>query len=703
MSQLLMVNIEWTSQQKQGLQEMKLRVSAALLAAASMSALIAGPAFAQESTAGGDSDSIVVQGYKVIPATLAIPTTLLDTPRSIEVVEADVWEDRNVTHPNEALRMTAGFAQSGTYGGFRPGYSLRSFGVNRILDDGFNVIGTSGARTSELAAFSRIEVLKGPAGAEYGNISSGGIINFVSRLPTGQQAFDVSAQFDSHGQRRGVIDADLGDLGSDVGLRVAAAYENSDSFRDYLNKESVFISPALRWNPGENTRVSIVLRHQEATGVFDQMFPSSPLVLDLPVERFFGEPTDSADFRTTLGRIWIEHDFSENITLRVGANRSRTKYTNSFWSARGSVNVAQRSFTQVGVTEKNTIDETVLQANLRGSYDLAGGWRSDTLFAMEAQREQVRPMSQSGTASVTNFLDAPVYGRIFPTLPDVFRTEKQEWLAATVQQQFTLRHTLTLNAGVRVDFSHVSRLNEPTNEFNELDSTNASPFVGISYRPLPWLSVYANYATSFSNQIGTQLANGANPDPLLGRQFEGGIKVGSSDGRLAGTVSVFEVTQRNVLTASEIAGVSIQTGEVRTRGFEVDVSTEIFEGMHTQLAYTYLDAEVTEDTIIAPGTSRLTNNKHNFNLWTEYRPAFAGGFGLGAGVFHVGSRHTSDTSGFTLPAYTRLDASLSYEAGDWRTTLYVENLTDEKYFYTSGPVLAPQAPLTASLRVAKRF
>ncbi|RYE68940.1 MAG: TonB-dependent receptor, partial [Oxalobacteraceae bacterium] len=233
--------------------------------------------------------------------------------------------------------------------------------------------------------------------------------------------------------------------------------------------------------------------------------------------------------------------------------------------------------------------------------------------------------------------------------------------------------------------------------------TNASPFVGVSYRPIPWLSLYANYATSFTNQIGTQLVGGGNPDPLLGRQFEGGIKAGTADGRLAGTVSVFEVTQRNVLTASDVPGVSIQTGEVRTRGVEVDVSTELFEGMHTQIAYTYLDAEVTEDTVIVPGTKRLTNSKHNFNLWAEYRPEFAGGFGLGAGVFYVGPRQTSDTGGFTLPEYTRVDASMSYEADDWRATIYLENITNEKYFYTRGPVLAPQAPFTVSLRVAKRF
>ncbi|RYE69450.1 MAG: hypothetical protein EOO81_08550, partial [Oxalobacteraceae bacterium] len=211
------------------------------LSAVALSAAIATPAAAQDNEAEGTGEgvlaedgSILVSGYRVAPSTLGIPTTLLETPRSIEVVEADVWEDRNVTHPNEALRLTAGFAQSGTYGGFRPGYSLRSFGVNRILDDGFNSIGTSGARTSELAAFSRIEVLKGPAGAEYGNISSGGIINFVSRLPTGDQSFEMSAQLDSHGQRRAVVDADFGKVSGDLGLRVTAAYENSDSYRDYL-------------------------------------------------------------------------------------------------------------------------------------------------------------------------------------------------------------------------------------------------------------------------------------------------------------------------------------------------------------------------------------------------------------------------------------------------------------------------------------
>lgn len=286
---------------------------------------------------------------------------------------------------------------------------------------------------------------------------------------------------------------------------------------------------------------------------------------------------------------------------------------------------------------------------------------------------------------------------------DVFRTEKQKWIAVTLQQQQTWRDVLTFNAGVRIDFSKVTRLDEANGLYRENEYSEASPFVGLSYRPVPWLSIYGNYATSFTNQIGTQLENSGIPDPLYGRQFEAGVKIGTTDDRVTGTASVFDITQRNVLTASDIPGVSVQTGEIRTRGFEFDMTARPVENLKLQVAYTYLDAEVTKDNRIVPGTKLLTNSKHNFNAWAEYGLPFVEGLSLGGGIFHVGKKETRDTGGFELPAYSRFDASLSYQAERWRATLYLENITDEAYFYTRGPVLSPQAPFTASLRLSTRL
>src|SRR5690606_479942 len=130
---------------------------------------------------------------------------------------------------------------------------------------------------------------------------------------------------------RAVVDIGLGKVSDDLAFRTVVAYENSDSIRDFLEKESIFVAPSLTWTPGSDTRINVVARHQVATSVFDQMFPTSPLVLDLPIERFFGEPTDEADFRTSLVRAWVEQSLGQNLSLRLGANHSQTTYVNSFW------------------------------------------------------------------------------------------------------------------------------------------------------------------------------------------------------------------------------------------------------------------------------------------------------------------------------------------------------------------------------------
>ena len=231
-----------------------------------------------------------------------------------------------------------------------------------------------------------------------------------------------------------------------------------------------------------------------------------------------------------------------------------------------------------------------------------------------------------------------------------------------------------------------------------------SPFVGASFRPVSWVNLYANYSKSFTNQIGASWPGGQIPDPLVGRQYEAGLKIATSDGRFGGTLSMFDVTQRNVLTASDVPGISIQTGEQRSRGIEMDFNAQPVPGFTIEGASALLDAEVTKDSAIPSGTRTVNNAKHNLNLWAGYelqQGDFAG-LHVGGGLFYVGDRPNA-ISGliYTLPSYTRFDASIGYRGDRLDVSLYFENIADELYHYSRGPVIHPQTPFTVSARLPR--
>ncbi|NJM98804.1 MAG: TonB-dependent receptor, partial [Phormidesmis sp. RL_2_1] len=131
---------------------------------------------------------------------------------------------------------------------------------------------------------------------------------------------------------------------------------------------------------------------------------------------------------------------------------------------------------------------------------------------------------------------------------------------------------------------------------------------------------------------------------------------------------------------------SIQTGEVASRGIELNLGGEILPGWNMTAAYTYLDAFVSEDTTDIVG-NRLANVPDNqFGLFTTYevQEGDLAGLGAGLGLFYVSDRQGDLDNTFTLPSYFRTDASLFYKRNNWRTQLNIENLFNVEYFTSAN-------------------
>ena len=95
------------------------------------------------------------------------------------------------------------------------------------------------------------------------------------------------------------------------------------------------------------------------------------------------------------------------------------------------------------------------------------------------------------------------------------------------------------------------------------------------------------------------------------------------------------------------------------------------------------------------------------NLWATYivSSGTLNGVGIGFGGNYVSDLNILDsqvTGTFTLPGYTIMNASIFYNANDFRVALNVNNLTDEVYF-TGYSTINPQKPRNAVVSMAYRF
>ena len=139
----------------------------------------------------------------------------------------------------------------------------------------------------------------------------------------------------------------------------------------------------------------------------------------------------------------------------------------------------------------------------------------------------------------------------------------------------------------------------------------------------------------------------------------------------------------------DLTGVTSQIGTQRSRGVELEVAAEPWRGLRTLFSYAYTDAELTRfSEIVQTGQTTFevfdrSGNRPSFapehiaNLWVTKR---FGKFGVGAGGRYLSSQFIAEDNAFELDSTATLDASLSYELGDFGLNLHLRNLTDEEYF-----------------------
>ncbi|KAM3111553.1 TonB-dependent siderophore receptor [Phormidesmis sp. 146-33] len=293
----------------------------------------------------------------------------------------------------------------------------------------------------------------------------------------------------------------------------------------------------------------------------------------------------------------------------------------------------------------------------------------------------------------------PNYDVEFPAIPDektFSYTTRRDTLGIYLQDQITLAENLKLLVGGRFDaFRRKDDFGTPEEE----SLTAFSPRAGIVYQPIKPISLYASYARSF--QPDRFLGRSATSEPFKpteGTQYEIGIKADISN-RLSATLAAFQITKTNVLTPDpNDPDSSIQVGEQKSKGIELDISGEISPGWNIIASYAYTDAITSEDNNIPVGNRLINVPRHAASLWTSYELQSGNlkGLGFGLGLYYVGDRNADLENTSILPSYFRTDSAIYYKRDNWRIALNFRNLFNKTYYETSQgrDIIYPGAPFT---------
>ena len=653
--------------------------------------------------------------YNVLDATTATKTDIpiQDTPTSIQVIPKEVIEDRRVLRLNELADNVSGVTPQSGYGGLASqGYYLRGFALDfESYRNGFKDFGFISPR--DVANVERVEFLKGPASVLYGGgFGFSGLVNTVTKKPVTEPLYNLDFTIGNNNFYRPTLDFG-GALTEDKSLayRLNVAYENADSFRDFNENESIFVAPALTWQIGDRTKITAEFEYQNYNYVFDRGLLPSQTFLDLPISRFLGEPgVNDAEFDSFSGTYDFEHKFSDNWKFRQGFNAVSISgdevsvVTSNFDPP--FVEEDGRTLSRGASRSDESSENYALQNEVSGKFK-TGEIDHNVLFGVELAKYRFAYDFFDASIDSIDIFD-PVYG----AEPGAFVASSAEEygsdnIGVYLQDFAEISSQFKVLAGVRLDWSDSFYKDTLTDSFNfEQSDFAASPRLGVVYQPTDSTSLYASWTNSFNPEIFSRSATGEAFEPTKGRQFEIGVKQEFLDGKASGTLALYDLTKKNVLTPDpEDPDFSIQTGEQKSRGVELDLAGEILPGWKVIATYAYTDAFVSEDEDLPEGDRLQGIAENSASFWTTYELQAGNleGLGFGLGLYFVGDREIQIPNTIQLDSYVRADAAIFYRRDKYELALNFKNITDTEYYGTQGFFITPEAPFTVLGNVSVKF
>ncbi|MCH2556118.1 MAG: TonB-dependent siderophore receptor [Alcanivorax sp.] len=613
---------------------------------------------------------------------------LKETPQSVSVVTREQIENQNAQTLDQALAYT-------------PGVQSLTGGANSTTSDGlqirgFNVTGSSpfylnGAKlarntfstTVEPYGMERIELLRGPASILYGAAAPGGVVNMVTKLPTREPLREIRLQGGSHDRRQLAADVS-GPLTDDGALayRVTGLTRDSDSMVDHIPDDRDFLQGALSWQPTDATRLTVFATYQKNDTTYVYGLPAAGTVQPNPNgridrDRFTGEPgfNEFVSESYTLGYL-LNHRVSDNWTFRQNALyfTADADYADIFV---GGYAADQRTVTRGAYARQDDNHSWSLDNQLEGIFDL-GRVRHTVLFGVDYNEQSFAREQYSGTVAPLD-LYAPVYGSpvVLGNAPITDYESDNQQLGFYAQDHIKVDDRWVILLGGRYDrFDNEQRDRLTGDRATTYDDSTFTGRAGLVYLFDNGWAPYLSYSQSFEP---VESSTGVNYDPTEGEQYEAGLRYAPDNRNLSATLSVYDLTQQNVLTTAPTGGPQIQEGEVRSRGAELEARAEFDNGLSLIAGYAYTNAEVTKSNNGNQGNEPGAVPEHSASLWADYR--FGGALSnlnVGAGARYIGSSFDLGNT-VRVPDYTVYDALVGYWLNDWRLALNVQNLTDEDY------------------------
>lgn len=653
-------------------------------------------------------------------------TPIQKVPQSISVVTAEEMALHQPKSVKEALSYIPGVAV-GTRGASNTydyliirGFAADGQSQNNYLN-GLKMQGNFyNDAVIDPYMLERAEIMRGPVSVLYGKSSPGGLLNMVSKRPTTEPLKEI--QFKAGTDSLFQTGFDFSDALDDDGVysyRLTGIARSANAQQKGAEEQRYAIAPAFTWRPDDKTNFTFLsyFQNEPETGYYGWL-PKEGTVEPLPNGKRLPTDFNEGAKNNTYSRnekmvgYSFDHEFNDTFTVRQNLRFAQNKvsqksvygygmcsdplYTKDDDALKASpcLSIPQsewnHTLTRQYVIDNEKLENFSVDTQLQSKF--ATGSVEHTLLTgvdfMRMRNDIDSWFGYAGSVAPSDIYNLDRSDFDFGAHPDpsgpyrVLLKQKQTGLYVQDQAQWD---KVLVTLGGRYDWAEQSSFNRDYGNKSDRDDKQFTWRGGVNYLFDNGVTPYFSYSESFEPASLTD-ANGDLFAPSKGKQYEVGVKYVPEDRPIVLTGALYQLTKTNNLMADpNNPNFSIEGGEIRARGVELEAKAALSASVNVVGSYTYTDAEYTTDTTYK-GNTPAQVPKHMASLWADYT-FFDGplsGLTLGTGGRYTGSSYGDPANSFKVGSYTVVDALVRYDlarvgmAGS-NVALHVNNLFDREY------------------------
>ncbi len=548
-----------------------------------------------------------------------LPMTMRETPQAVTVITRQRMDDLAMTDINDVVKATPGLFLDFSSGPGRQSYSARGFDIDNLMYDGIpsGYQGATVGAQPNLAMFDRVEVVRGATGLVTGAGNPSAAINLVRKRPLAEQKVTLTGAAGSWDDYRGELDASspLNDNGTLRG-RVVTSYRDANSFVDGAEEQHGLFYAVTEADLSEDTTLTLGFSHQkDKTNYF---WGSSMIGLDghhLDLPRSYNPGTDWENKDQEINTVFAElrHHLANGWQLQLNANYAEQNalFTGSYQS-RWVDNTLARTVYQSAHDE----NQAGLDAFASGPFEAFG--RTHELVVGASKR--IYDMDTRDYAPYDTNWPLNAGKPDFVHTGNVREVTTQDGLYMTTR--LSLADPLKLILGGRLDWYDYDNRDA---EGDYKVTRNVTRYAGLIYDLDDHHSVYASYSDIFTPQSSKDTS--ATPvKPIIGKNYEVGIKGEYFDGGLNASLALFRIDQENRAVQVFVpdcpqSACYEASGEIRSQGIDFELQGALTENWQVGGGYTYARVHTLKDAANPQNENQRFDTdtpEHMFKMSTVY-------------------------------------------------------------------------------------